>query len=579
MDDRRDEDAALIAALRAASRSFELAGGDVDRHPEDGAFASYVSGNLETPERERFERHVSRCDRCAEDLAEIARLESAAALEGSHTPIAVADRISPATEDGWRRPSSASAGARRELSAGRVRGRSRTGVLARRLSIAAAAVLGLTVGLVGGGNYVLGRMAPGAAARLGTMLGRSVQIGDLSLAFVPEPAIRVRDFRVADDPRFSSDALVSLASADLAVDPASLWRGRLYGSVQLQRPVLRLVRDPVGDWNVEAVSGGPSDERAPDVAALPKQGSPPSDAKVRLVSADIRSGTLAVTDRSGGRERDLVLHDVDLAYRAPNTSEPSTVSLEGKIGDQAVVLRGQIGPFEGAAVPEYRFAEVSLTEVDLADVPGAPAALTGRMSFAGRLEGAGRSLDAIVRSAIGEGSLDLCCGALAQRNLDRDLIAALESIAGPAGRLSGVLGSDPAAAAVLAADATEYERLGGRVNVDPARLAFSQLGVQTRLFTAATDGGLTRDGVIDVSGRITLGPELTQAVLAAAPALRAALERRGTAAAQIALPFTLAGRWPDVALRVDVASTLRTAASALDPRRLAWSLQRPLARG
>jgi hypothetical protein len=142
-----------------------------------------------------------------------------------------------------------------------------------------------------------------------------------------------------------------------------------------------------------------------------------------------------------------------------------------------------------------------------------------------------------------------------------------------------VLGSDPATAALLAASGTEYERLGGRVDVDPSRLAFSQLGVQTRLFTAATDGGLTRDGVIDVNGHITLGPELTQAVLAAAPALRAALERRGAAAEQIALPFTLAGRWPDVALRVDVASTLRTAASALDPRRLAWSLQRPLARG
>jgi hypothetical protein len=78
---------------------------------------------------------------------------------------------------------------------------------------------------------------------------------------------------------------------------------------------------------------------------------------------------------------------------------------------------------------------------------------------------------------------------------------------------------------------------------------------------------------------ITLGPKLTEALLAAAPALRSALEKSGAPSDAIALPFALEGRWPDVALSVDVASTLRTAGRSIDPRRLAWSLRLPLIRG
>jgi hypothetical protein len=150
---------------------------------------------------------------------------------------------------------------------------------------------------------------------------------------------------------------------------------------------------------------------------------------------------------------------------------------------------------------------------------------------------------------------------------------------GVPGRLAGRLADEPATAAELAAATTGYQRLGGRVEIDRVRLAFAELGAQTRLFTAVTSGGVARDGHIDVNGKVNLGPELTQALLAAAPALGAALEKGGAPRDAIALPFALEGRWPDVVLRVDVASTLRNAGRAIDPRRLVWSLRRPLARG
>jgi hypothetical protein len=578
--DRKDGDADLVAALRAAWRSGARPRSD-EPHPEDAAFASYVSGTLAPSEQELFERHVSGCASCAEDLAEVARVEAFAA-EAASGAVARPDVESVAAASArapHRRPSQTVRN-RRERPAVRASG-ARRSRLARRLAVAAVAVLAVSIGLVAGGNVVLERWAPTAAARLGQALGRKVEIGDLSIAFLPGPALRVDRFRIADDPRFSSEDLVTVASADLAVDAESLWRGRVYGSVRIDRPTMRLVRGPRGEWNVETLAGERSRDRADEGAAAsaPREGSPPSDVRVRLASASVRSGTLAVTDRSGGREREIVLRDVDLDYLSSAASEPAKVSLEGEIGGRAVVLRGEIGPFEGAAAPRYRFAEVTLADVDLAHVPGAPAAVTGRISFAGELEGVGRSLAAVVQTVSGAGSLDLCCGALAQRNLDRDVIDALDAVTGAPGRLAGALAATPGAAAVLAASATDYRRLGGTVAIDPDRLTFSDLGVQTRLLAATTEGDLTRDGRIDARGSVTLGPELTQALLAAAPALRPALERSGEASDAIALPFVLAGRWPDVSLRVDVAATLASAARALDPRRLAWSFLRSPARG
>jgi hypothetical protein len=239
------------------------------------------------------------------------------------------------------------------------------------------------------------------------------------------------------------------------------------------------------------------------------------------------------------------------------------------------VLRGEIGPFEGAGAPRYRFAEVALERVDVAELPGAPAAVTGRMTFAGHLDGSGRALDAIVRTATGGGSLELCCGALEQRNLDRDLVAALEGFTGAPGKLAGALTGDAATAAVLARAATDYDRIGGTVSVEAGGLAFSSLGLETHLFGATTDGRLSADGGVDVTGRLVLTAELSRALASVAPALGPIVARRE----QVAFPFALRGRWPDVRLQIDVASTLEEVAVALDPRRLAWALRLPKVRG
>jgi hypothetical protein len=562
MTSPKDTDEEWGAALRAAL-DHGGAPSDGGAHPDEGVVARYLCAELDADERDRFEAHVAGCAQCAEDLGGAAGVERAAAEVASWSHPEDSHRAaSPTGRAAARRA------ARRPTAFGRAM---------RRVSVAAVLVLLVTAGLVAGGGMLLGRLTPRASERLSALLGRSVSIGDLSLTYWNGPAVRVRDLRVADDPSFSRGDVVELANADLAVETGALWQGRLYGSVRLDRPMLRLVRDPVGKWNVEAFRDtDQAVEASGEAGALPPAADGAlSDPRVRLVSASITAGTLAVTDRSGGRDRDLVVRDVDMDYRSPAPTEPAQVALKGRIGGQPVVLRGEIGPFEGPAAPRYRFAEISLKGVDVVELPGTPAALTGRMSFDGHIDGAGRALDEIVSTATGGGSLEMCCGALEQRNLDRDLVAALEGFTGGTGKLAAVLDGRADTAAVLARAATDYDRLGGTVSVAAGGLAFTGLGVATKLFGATIDGRISAGGGVDVTGRVALTPALSAALAAAAPALGPLVARRE----EVTFPFELRGRWPDVRLEVDVAATLAEVAFELDPRRLAWALRLPRTRG
>ena len=46
------------------------------------------------------------------------------------------------------------------------------------------------------------------------------------------------------------------------MEPSALLAGRLAGSIELDRPTVRLVRDSVGDWNIETLGGGGAGPRS-----------------------------------------------------------------------------------------------------------------------------------------------------------------------------------------------------------------------------------------------------------------------------------------------------------------------------
>ncbi|MEW6269908.1 MAG: AsmA-like C-terminal region-containing protein, partial [Thermodesulfobacteriota bacterium] len=428
-------------------------------------------------------------------------------------------------------------------------------------------------------RWALGRLQPVLIDGMASALGRDVSGGGASLVLAGGPGLRLEDLQVAEDPGFGGGDFATVRGAVLRVDPGELLRGRVRGAVRLDAPAVHLIRDRSGTWNVETLAGrkpgridvppgtppgvatpaGPQDERVREA----------KERLVRLTSASIENGTLEITDRAdGGGE--LVLRDVDLSYTSADPTRPGAIELRGTLGGEAqrVALRGEIGPFEGGARPRWNLDEVRVARLPLDDVPGAPDAVTGELTFAGSLASEGRGVETIVANASGEGDLGLCCGELRERNLLAELVAALGREASDAGASSAVLleraRGVPVLAAALAQSATPFEDIAGSVAIAAGSVSFEGLALDTSLFRASATGSLSQAGALDVQGTVTLTADATAALVRLLPEAG----RLFASGSELEVPFKAAGRWPDVRLEVDVRTAIARAAAPLDPRAL-----------
>lgn len=533
-------------------------------HVDDGKLARYLDGSLAAEERARVEEHLGRCPLCSEELALAGHVEiEAEALdEVSRARVAARSRRAaseprPARSRGW-------------------------------LRIAAGLVLLVGVGLLvrEAGRLVASRIEPMLVAQMETWSGRDVSSTGAALTLAGGPGIELTGLRIGDDDRFSERTFASAERVALHVEPAALLGGRLDGSIELDRPVVRLVRNALGQWNVETLGGGELDARALRGAVTPEieqaladaaQGLPPrgatGEAAVELTSASIHDGILEIADLSR-RGKALRLEDLDLDYQGTPGGRAS-VSLEGRLGpgQDAVSLRGEIGPFEGDATPVYRLRRVALQAVPVAEIPGAPASVAGRLSFVGHLESAGRALGDIVAAARGAGEIGLCCGAFEGRNLAHDVVRQIARLPGGVDVLRQVQGH-AALASTLAAPNTIYDRANGIADLEPGTLHVAGLEIDTALFRADADASIGLEGHLAAEGSIELAPELAAILLAAAPALAPLADDHGT----IDVPIRASGSWDDLQLEIDatrVAARLdgaRTPSALLSFARRLWNV-------
>lgn len=533
-------------ALRRALR--DLPPGD---HVDDASLAAYLDGALPDAEREAVERHAGACPLCSGDLAAAVRVEiEAEALEETDRSRRRAT-VSPLPE-------------RRRGSRAWMR-------------LAAAIALAFGALLLGreASQLVVGRLEPLLMAQIEDWSRRGVRTEGTSLVMAGGPGIEIDGFAMSDDPRFADTDFVAARRVSLHVQPSALLGGRLVGSIEVDRPVLRLVRNRAGQWNVETLGGREPGLRAATAImreevdralAEAARDLPPTGAatapRVQLTSATIEAGVLEISDMSSGQPA-LRLDDVDLAYHgAPG--QRASLSIEGRVGleNDRIALRGEIGPFEGNAMPVYRFREVELEAVPVTGLPGAPSAVEGRLSFGGHLESAGRSLAAIVQAARGAGEIELCCGALRGRNLTHDLLSRLATLQGGDRLLQLARASAPLADALDAPD-TRYENLAGVAALEPGTLHVAGLEVSTALFRADADASIALEGWLNAEGSAELAPELAEVLIAAAPALGTLAEADGS----IHMPFEVSGRWPDIRVEVDaeqlIARLQRTAPTDL----------------
>lgn len=123
--------------------------------------------------------------------------------------------------------------------------RSRRGLVA----ISLALLLGLFLIRPG-----VGRLRTRIAGSISLAVGRTVEIGSVSLRLLPQPGFDLGNFVVYDDPSFSAEPMLQAQEVTAVLRVRSLLRGRLeIARLSLSGPSLNLVRDSEGRWNLESL--------------------------------------------------------------------------------------------------------------------------------------------------------------------------------------------------------------------------------------------------------------------------------------------------------------------------------------
>ena len=113
----------------------------------------------------------------------------------------------------------------------------------------------LVVAAAAGGRVVLTRLQPVMLDGMSSTLGRQVASSGNSIVLAGGPGLRMNDVAIAEDPQFGDGSFATARSAALQLDPGALLRGQVRGAVHLDEPVVHLLRDTSGRWNVETLSG------------------------------------------------------------------------------------------------------------------------------------------------------------------------------------------------------------------------------------------------------------------------------------------------------------------------------------
>ncbi len=215
-------------------------------------------------------------------------------------------------------------------------------------------------------------------------LGRDVSIGRMYLNVWPL-GLRVDQVAIADDPAFQTQSPFARVGT-LYVSPRLLpliWGGFELRSIELLAPVIELIRNPAGRWNVESLGGGSKDG---------------SSSALVLGRLRITRGQVAITDRyRPGRGRAatsppgrIVYRNIDVQIDGFQTGRAFQLALATTLpgsGAQRVSVEGTVGPIatDAAATPftgRAQFDAASLSGLALfagatASLDGSDAVLTG----------------------------------------------------------------------------------------------------------------------------------------------------------------------------------------------------------
>ncbi len=477
MSRSRDAELRVLRDLVREALAGQAAPGD---HASDEAMASYIEGCLPEPAVESFEHHVALCSECAAELVLARRAAEAAAERRGFS--------------GWK------------VAAG----------LALVVAGALAAMLA--------GREIGDSLERRVVAGVERSFGGKVAVEGAELSFAGGPGVRLSGL-VLRDPA-GGEPLLTAPRASFAVAPSGVLAGEVKGTLELEHPVIRVVRELNGRVNVDALL-----PKAARRGAL--------SGTVAVDSVVVHDGRIRIVDRLGGSAREVRVAAVDAALHGLAQEAPAELELRGGLesAEQNLSLHGAVGPWGGGVTPSYVLDRVSLASVPMSAWPRVSESIGGALSFDGRLATAGETWAELTGRLAGRGDLRVVSGSLRGRNLVASVVDPIVPVADVASRVG-----------LIAAAETAFDELSSPVEIASTGLEADALRVRGPGYEVTGRGSLAADGRLAFEGRLEIAPEVSRELVALVPAAAELLGARGT----LAIPFRLAGAWPAVEATVDL---------------------------
>jgi len=190
-------------------------------------------------------------------------------------------------------------------------------------------------------------------------LGRQVALGDMHLSLFP-PRFRVANLAVNDDPQFSKDvAFVKAQALEVSVKLMPLLHKDVQiESINLQRPVVNLIKNSAGTWNLASLGQNQK--------AQPASG---DEQQFSLGALMITDGQISVLDQAKSKTPSLYDHiDVTLKNFSPKSAFTVDAAIRLAGSSQEAKLRGEGGPIVSGNPTVTPFhGTLSLKQIGLAD--------------------------------------------------------------------------------------------------------------------------------------------------------------------------------------------------------------------
>ncbi len=203
---------------------------------------------------------------------------------------------------------------------------------------------------------------PEIESNLSTALGRSVKIGDLSLALF-SGSVAANQLSIADDPKFSNSPFIQAKSLKVGVElmPLIFSKKLNVTDLTIEDPQISLLRNRDGVWNFSSLGNQSAQP------ATPTEKKSAAPANVSVAKLDLTDGTVSVGSMTGAR-KPIVYDKVNITMRNFSfTSAFPVIASVGLPGGGSLKIDGTAGPINSTDTTLTPVqAKIEMKKLDLA---------------------------------------------------------------------------------------------------------------------------------------------------------------------------------------------------------------------